>query len=437
MKLAVMLLCFTPALFAEELTLNKQILGCRQEIISRSNHSFNKLFSPIGAEDKAEDLVDDPENLIRNIFDMEKKQLKSAVAKTLPWSDSYWPIYRGGIAQRYADKEFDMIDWKDAKSYVYQNPAERLVAEGNWDKLSPAEKYDLLLGLTDLPLTLSSWEEGREYVDQFGKVETWMGLCHGWAAASMMMKEPKKKVVIDSSLGKVALNPSDIKGFATALWAKGEFETRFIGGRCNSKNPRNRENDCLDSNPGTWHMAVVNQIGVSGRSFVMDANSAYEVWNHPVYSYKYSYFNPKDKKDYTKLNEAILKRGEFKDSKEKYRAPDSIYIVGVRMTVSYALENEPSQAENQELMSTEKTYEYDLELNQDYEIVGGEWQSSDHPDFLWVPVKDAFPSTIGEAETTISFKRPSPEMKRLAHINAQMGVPWGPVVKKIVELSSK
>jgi hypothetical protein len=35
------------------------------------------------------------------------------------------------------------------------------------------------------------------------------------------------------------------------------------------------------------------------------------------------------------------------------------------------------------------TYHYDLELDERDNIVGGEWHSSVHPDFLWLPEKGA------------------------------------------------
>ena len=32
---------------------------------------------------------------------------------------------------------------------------------------------------------------------------------------------------------------------------------------------------------------------------------------------------------------------------------------------------------------------YDLELDENFEIIGGEWYTSAHPDFLWTPDQDA------------------------------------------------
>src|SRR6185436_9002354 len=89
--------------------------------------------------------------------------------------------------------------------------------------------------------------------------------------------------------------PSDLKGLASLLWATTDPPSRGVGGRCEDTNPKKDRNGrvispaCFDSNPGTWHLAVVNQIGVAKRSMVIDATYDFEVWNQPVYGYRYRY----------------------------------------------------------------------------------------------------------------------------------------------------
>lgn len=64
--------------------------------------------------------------------------------------------------------------------------------------------------------------------------------------------------------------------------AEAPFNTRFIGGRCNIQNPEKDENgrviepDCVDNNPASWHLSVLNQIGITGRSMIMDATYDYQ-----------------------------------------------------------------------------------------------------------------------------------------------------------------
>ena len=50
--------------------------------------------------------------------------------------------------------------------------------------LSPAEKYDLLVGDANYGLTKQMWNAGKGYHDRYGSVESWMGYCHGWAPAA-------------------------------------------------------------------------------------------------------------------------------------------------------------------------------------------------------------------------------------------------------------
>jgi hypothetical protein len=412
--------------------------NCRQSIIENSlEASYKSGFKP---GDLAEQLVEDPSKMIRNIKMMDEKKLNNAKLKIAPWSDSYWPIFLGTIGNRYNDPDFAFGDWKEAFDYITQNPAAKLIQEKKFDMLAPAEKYDFLFQLKDEGLTQTSWNEGKSYYDSNGSVETWMGLCHGWAAASINTPEPKKTVTVQSNEGEFSFFASDIKALTTLLWSKGRFRTRFVGGRCNEKNPptdhmgRPTSEDCLDNNPGTWHMAIVNQIGIFKRSFVMDATYDYEVWNQPVTGYKIKYYNPTTKNDTTTLNEAIVLRSDFKkDPRAKLRADLSTHLVGVKMLVSYTVENSPNANPYQETYIREVEYEYDLELDKNLNIVGGEWYSDNHPDFLWVPDKNAFPLSAGDQTgKSIDLKLIDNETISLAKTNAMYELPYGAIVRALV-----
>lgn len=408
--------------------------GCRREVMGRARKNKLLIDSPIERNDLAEELVDEPEKLVKSPLEMEKRELLSGHSREIPWSDSYWPIYRGGLAQRYNDPDYLAYDWQEARDYVRQHPTAGLVAENSLELLSPAEKYDLLLGLEEYPLTASQWAVGEGFFRRSGRVESWMGSCHGWAPASMMMPEPKKKIVI----GKIPFHPSDIKGLATLLWAKGSFSTRFIGGRCNLQRPptdsqgRATDQNCLDNNPGSWHQVVVNQLGISKRPFIMDASSDYQVWNHPVYAYDYVYFNPRTGMAGS-YAEAAEKSGSW-DKRKSVRSPETKFIIGVRMNVSYAVENEPSTEEDQPRESSSAKYIYDLELNGRGEIIGGEWHSEGHPDFLWVPVPGAVPRTQGD-RLPVNLATVSSELRNAARADAVRGLPEGNVVRTLMERS--
>ncbi len=352
--------------------------------------------------DQASDLVDDFK--YANLFEMENANLLTASLTVSPWSGSYWPTYAGQLANRYADPEYRAaLIWKNNVEYL-----EKILGKGKDEELSPAEKYDLLVGDRGFTLTKKMIRTGEPYADAEGVVPTWFGICHGWAAASFMMPRPERGVAAKAADGRdLYFSPSDLKALGTLLWANGAGETRYIGGRCNDKEPerdhRHRETnpDCFDTNPATWHLAVVNQIGVSRRSFILDASAGYEVWNQPVLGYKYGYINPITGKSGRLLTESKVKLSDWKqDPFSAHRSPKAEYIVKIIMSLNYLAETTPSTAtaDSSDLDAHYiQNYVYDLELDRNDNIVGGEWHTSVHPDFLWLPVKDSRASSVGDS----------------------------------------
>jgi len=396
--------------------------------------------------DRAEEMVDRPEDLISNLEEMEDAKLLTGKLNVMPWSDSYWPIYTGSTALRYNDSEMSFETWPEYKKYYEANPAAKLIMTNRLDELSPAEKYDFIFSLKTSGLTNYSWNEGEMYFKQFNKVETWMGLCHGWAVASMILPDPKKDVEVNTIFGKkLTLHPSDIKALGTQLFANGNVPSKFIGGRCDIKNPKKDSNgrvtveDCIDNNPGTWHKVITHQIGKVQRSFIMDATYDYEVWNQPVYSYRYQYFHPVTNEKKNKLSEAIISINDFKnDERKAYRHEKTTSVVGIEMKVKYVVETEPSIDEDQESIVSEVTYRYDLELDSKKNIIGGEWYSKAHPDFLWLPKANHIPSTFGDSQfQSINLNAISKLLSPLAKQNASMGLPLSSIVKTLFNASKE
>ena len=365
--------------------------------------------------------------VIKSLADMESKGLLASNLAETPWSDTYWPIAQGILGVRYASTQFMPLgfDWKarydltmsqsaNLKSVFDRSNADEI------DSLSPSEKYDLLLG--DLSgqtpgvydngyLTPSMWAEGQKYYSESGKVEDWMGICHGWSPAASMEPRPKHVITTKASDGRrdIKFYPSDLKGLASYLWAKTQYPTSFLGGRCGSKNPKKDPSSgrildeaCFDTNPGNWHVAVVNQIGQVKRSFVIDATYDYEVWNQPVYSYKYRYFNPQTGAEVATLKEATVAVADFtRDKFKKFRAPETTSIVGIQMDLTYVVENQPTHEETNSAsadLTQTVSYMYDLELNAKDQIIGGEWYQNQHPDFIWMPKASARALSYGDSQ---------------------------------------
>lgn len=379
---------------------------------------------------------------------MEGSGLMSASLSVRPWSGDYWAICRGILGKRYADSGFpNSSDWASNYGYIRRNPPSSTAV----DDLSPSEKYDLLVGDSSFSLTERMWAEGEAYYRRSGTVPAWMGICHGWAPAAYMLPRPTGTAQVIAADGHthITFYPDDIKGLASLLWAKCCPKTRFIGGRCNDSSPsidpengRILSQKCFDTNPGTWHLAAVNQIGYAKRSMVMDATYDYQVWNQPVVGYSYRYFNPQSMRYAGSLAGATVSRAAFtSDRFKKYRSSQTDSFVGIAMNVSYTVETSPSQSPSDSPADDSvKTvrYLYDLELDAADRIIGGEWYQNAHPDFLWTPPKGSRAQTSWEPGGTWQSGQPLPSSWRSAAVSASANAsaPLAAVVERLIAFSN-
>jgi hypothetical protein len=61
--------------------------------------------------------------------------------------------------------------------------------------------------------------------------------------------------------------------------------------------------ECFGINPSSFHLAITNLMGIQGKNFVFEPEVDAEIWNHPVWKYNSTYYNP-----------ITLKQGEAIDS---------------------------------------------------------------------------------------------------------------------------
>ncbi len=351
---------------------------------------------PGGERDTAERLVDPGTGLERNLPAMHNGAMMNATSSTKPWADSYWPTYRGQLGERYADRSVpNAKSWETNYNWAMSNPAAAIVATGDTARinmLSPAEKYDFVMGDFDFTLTRYSWAQGRKRQEEDGGVATWMGICHGWSAASHMaapfIAEPT--TVISQNGIPVTFYPQDIKGLQSLLWANGAPTSRFVSSRCSvSRPPRNAngrviDQGCFDTNPATWHLAIVNQLGRNRRSFVFDGTYDAEVWNFPLVSARYRYFNPLTFEEKNHWSQAVVPLAKYRADKfREFRSPNAVNVVGIYMDVTYVIEIEPGIKRTFDAPTKTVRYIYDLELDAGDNVIGGEWYSNAHPDFIW------------------------------------------------------
>lgn len=372
------------------------------------------------AHDRPQDLFAAGVDVETNIY----KLRSQAQLSKRPWSSHYWPVALGGLSARYADpsfrsllneelEEFNVIRYSPIIEY-YQQPAAFLsllhFAPAQIDFYSPAEKYDLLVGDKDFSLTNFDKNFGQKWVDKDGAVAMWMGICHGWAIASYASPRITRSIEVLASDGKtrIKFQADDLRALLSLKWSSsGSFPVRYIGGRCNYSNSDDKvrkdqktgkiiEDSCFDTNPGTWHVVIANKIGKYDESFIMDATFDREVWNHPLYAYDVSFHNPITLKagslaeSVVPIDDRWRKVDPFAGIRNK--APQATQIVAVVMDVSYVVETEPRQGLPFGDLIETVTYHYDLELDADNNIVGGEWYTNLHPDFLWTRRGNAKPT---------------------------------------------
>lgn len=329
-------------------------------------------------------------------------------------------------------------------------------------------------------------EQARNYViaePVMKDIAAWEGICNGWSTAAGVIPRPRKAVDFKLENGKnLRFYPEDIKGLVSLYWfnsliqdtmKKDEEGNRTEGGvisvglRCNLKSmKRDRygryydykadpysgkiEPRCVGVHPAKFHLSLVNVIGKQGRSFVVERKVKSPVDNHPMSGYEMAYFNPNtgySSRKIEKMIEPITKRDQFYD----YRHPNAKYIIGVETKMKYMDYVKPKR----QLTNSERDDEivkkrmiYDLELDADYNIVGGQWrtvyvgkprrrtsgsalrQRANHnqPDFFWSITKNwkqtglfsniDLPTWDGEGQPPVEFKDAASYAHAFEYINS-------------------
>lgn len=331
---------------------------------------------------------------VTEIHQLHNQNLTKGESLIKPWSGSYWPIHKGILSQRYADPDqnssqvfiqnYNEFRKRSSEDYLLKNQVERL---------SPAEKYDLLVGDSNWTLSKKMWEKGLKSFENMGFVTTWTGICHGWAAASHQIEtSPHQTVSVIDVTGRyqIPFYASDIKGLISLLWANSSPSTVRAGNRCRGPQIKTdfylRPTDvsCLDSNPKTWHVTITNRMGINKKSMVMDSSAGPEVWNYPITAYDYHYFDVKTLMPSQQLENVIRRLDSLPiNHLSPFRSPHTQFLIGIIMDVYHPSLTEPNILISNKVVMSKKTYVYDLELNSEYQIVGGEWYSRETPDFIW------------------------------------------------------
>lgn len=394
------------------------------------------------------------QDILKNAFEIDEKPLKTVKLVESPWSGYYWSMANGLLGYRYADRKFNRnSNWQDRFEFVTENPMSSYLDERKIEVLSPSEKYDLLIGNYNAPTTSAMWEEGKKEIAQYQKIRDWSGLCHGLAMASLQFPWPKYSIKLRSADGKhlIKFYPEDIKALGIYHWGADNIPLRKLGGRCELVSPRSDSNgrikdpNCRDPNPGAFHLALINRLGVQKKSLIMDSSMDAEVWNYPIVGYSFSFFNLNSGTRNFKLKNSMIPLSDYtKDKFSEHRSQSAEFIVGVETKIEYLTHKGPAQndkdpSSNSSLITV--FYRYDLELDSTGNIIGGEWYTNRIPDFIWFPEDSADPRATFDHMIQSSWD-PSKEIlpidwKESANSSAEKGQVSGNIIKALFQYSNK
>ncbi len=376
----------------------------------------------------------------------EKLALKAQIP-VAPWPSDYWSNQKGGASYRWqpgneaikklkaSDASVSASALKKAAEPFYAYP---VFGETDVDitlaKLSPTEKYDLLRG--DSTFSLSTSERKRtevmktvvgadEYQADF-KIASWYGLCHAWAPASFLFK-PVADVQVKGPNGEgIYFSAGDVQALLTVFLDRvsPNDETQFLGGRCEEsfkelmKKVQDKTltaeeylkavnaSNCSDTNAGSFHIVLANQIGRLAEPFVVDVTRDQEVWNQPVVAY-----------ESREVGESAPNANAARGTAKMVKVKTAMYYV---KAINPNITGKPAYAYDIGL------YTYYLELDAKGAIIGGQWidkanpvvnsglasaQSKDRPDFMWKRTLPAFTGTYAalkplyESAQTVYVKR--------------------------------
>uniref|UniRef100_A0AAV1V9D1 Transglutaminase elicitor n=1 Tax=Peronospora matthiolae TaxID=2874970 RepID=A0AAV1V9D1_9STRA len=213
----------------------------------------------------------------------------------------------------------------------------------------------------------------------------WTGICHAWCPASILEEEPRCAVTHNG----VVFYPIDIKALLTVFYDNSRVPIVYIGTRYyrqpDSKDEYGRHTNVAyrDVNPGMFHIATANIVGIYRKSYVVDKEAGREVWSQPVRGYKVN----------KQINLTLEEAAQHFYGLAKYpwnAAAKSIAYIDMRLSwVDESYEDGSLVMDGRvDKVTLGADYTYLLELDGEGKIIGGEWvyDSNDiHPDYFWFP----------------------------------------------------
>ncbi|GAB9464815.1 hypothetical protein Gpo141_00002241 [Globisporangium polare] len=316
----------------------------------------------------------------------------------IPWPSSYWPIFQDSINYKWDKKQASPAE-KYAKAFGKDVKAFMTKVSENNGVLSQASKKACSSDFECIFQGDGSLCAKREGQQRGYCIPTWFGICHAWAPAALLEPEPICPVTKNG----VTFQPFDIKALVSMAYDGAHIDTVFTGTRFNGKDSEANNKDQYgrfkdltrrDIGAGFFHIAAANMLGNLNHSFVVDVTAGSEVWNQPVRSYQVL--------EATAIDPAQAGRKYFKTNNGYPFNPAATKLMFVKTLFKWIVEsseNGPLVSNPTKIDKSTKSaeYTYILELDDDENILGGEWvdkSQENHPDFLWFPVAKPSMDTV-------------------------------------------
>uniref|UniRef100_A0AAV1UCT2 Uncharacterized protein n=1 Tax=Peronospora matthiolae TaxID=2874970 RepID=A0AAV1UCT2_9STRA len=314
----------------------------------------------------------------------------------VPWPSSYWPTYMDSVNYRWKTNQPSPAE-KYANAFGHDAKAlmDKISFKDGVDKHKHRKKC---LHKRDCKELKDGSECGKRYGQKTGYcIPNWFGICHAWASAAILEPEPRCVVVHNGT----KFEPYDIKALLTVTYDGARIPTIFLGSRFNGNDVTSNITDEYgrftddrrrDISPGFFHIAVTNIMGRFNSSFVIDHTAGNAVWNQPVRGYEIV------RLAWTTPDAAAKKYFNV----DKYPFNDAATKIAVVTTRFYWVvesgENGPLCSTGRiDKFTTKVDYDYVLETDETYQILGGEWLSgskANHIDFMWIPARKPTNTTV-------------------------------------------
>ncbi|POM57549.1 Hypothetical protein PHPALM_37919 [Phytophthora palmivora] len=293
----------------------------------------------------------------------------SAVYTQSPWAGSNWPTYLDSMN----------YEWNKGEP----SPAEKYATAFGLNMTTFKDSVSFQNGINSLKKRIECTTDKECFdpdVDTLGGcIPTWYGMGHAWAPAAIDEKEPNCPVTYND----VTFQSMDIKALLTDVYYDANISSVFTGSRYVGYNDSideygsHTDYSYCDLNPGYFHIASANLLGLLNTTFIIDREAGTEVWNQPVVSFEV----------YEQTIMATEKAAEAFYKLDKYMwNPNATSIVYIKSHLSWVNTDSVLAPSQNEDLTVRGDFTYLLELNDKEEIIGGEWlngSNNNHPDFLW------------------------------------------------------